>query len=272
MLDFVDLLPFALFFLVIGIIAITFWVASMIFKARYSKMAEESGGGKATALSAAPRQTHLLAVSHAPNGAWRITVNGEHYPNLEAVPNDAVRQDVVAGLKEVVTFARSYVAQQEQAGKKPATPPQAPHAVATEVSAIPKALEPAPAMPEILIAPPAQPTPPAPPAATLTAPPAASPLTDRLRTLRKDEPELKRPGAAPVLMPILNLAQEIGEIVAEMQTRIPSLAQRSIKLQDAPGGGVQFAIDGKVYSDVSEIPDTEVQGLIRAATKEWERR
>lgn len=90
--------------------------------------------------------------------------------------------------------------------------------------------------------------------------------------MRKDEPELKRPGAAPVLMPILNLAQEIGEIVAEMQTRIPSLAQRSIKLQDAPGGGVQFAIDGKVYSDVSEIPDTEVQGLIRAATKEWERR
>lgn len=95
---------------------------------------------------------------------------------------------------------------------------------------------------------------------------------DKLRVYLKGEPALKRSDAAPTFMPTLDLAREIGEIVAEMQMSIPSLAQRSIKLQNAPSGGVHFAIDGIVYPDVNEIPDADIQALIRAATKEWERR
>ena len=73
-------------------------------------------------------------------------------------------------------------------------------------------------------------------------------------------------------MPSLDLAGEIGEIVEEMQVRVPSLAGRSVRIQNAPGGGIQFAIDGIVYPDVDSIPDLDVQALIRAATQEWERR
>jgi len=100
----------------------------------------------------------------------------------------------------------------------------------------------------------------------------APPVQDKLRVFLKGEPALKRSDAAPTIMPMLDLAREIGEIVSEMQVKIPSLSHRSIRLQNAPSGGVHFAIDGIVYPDVNEIPDADIQALIRAATKEWERR
>jgi hypothetical protein len=39
-----------------------------------------------------------------------------------------------------------------------------------------------------------------------------------------------------------------------------------------PAKGIRFAIDGKVYDDLSEIPSPEIRAVIRKATKEWERR
>jgi hypothetical protein len=86
------------------------------------------------------------------------------------------------------------------------------------------------------------------------------------------EPALKRHEAAPELMPTIDLAREIGDIVAEMKGQNPDLANRSIRLYNSPGGGIYFAIDGETFENVDDIPDIQVQGLIRAATKEWERR
>ncbi len=87
---------------------------------------------------------------------------------------------------------------------------------------------------------------------------------------RKEE-RLHRPGA-PSLMPEINLAKEINEILEVLQRQRPSLAGRSIRLQNTPGGGVRFWVDNAVYDAVDEIPDPQVQALIRAATQEWERR
>jgi hypothetical protein len=246
MLDFTDVFLPMLGFLIIGIIGITYWIAGMIFKARYQKQdaANAAASAGAPPLSADRRDVHLLAVDRTPNGTWEITINGRRYPSLDAVPDDGVRKEVVAGLKEAANFVRAYV-QKDQEAKKP----------------------PAATTPEVRL--PAVDKPVTPP---LPAPQTVSPPADKPRFFRREEPALKRSDAAPTIMPVLDLAREIGEIVTEMQARIPSLAQRSIKLQNASGGGVCFAIDGDVYYAVQEIPDADIQALIRAATKEWERR
>jgi hypothetical protein len=247
--DLMDLLPLMLILLLVSIVGITFWIAWMVFKARYQKQLKvnEAAPVSTSPFNVARRDAYLLAVNRALDGSWEITVNGGRYPSLETVPDDEVRKDVVDGLKEVVAFARSYV-QKDQGTKKPpvSAPPTTPDSYGPPVEK--PAISPS------------------------SVPQTAPPPTDRPRIFPKDEPALKRPDAAPLIMPDLDLAREIGEIVAEMQVSIPSMAHRSIKLQDAPSGGVGFAIDGIVYSDVNEIPDADVQALIRAATKEWERR
>jgi len=86
--------------------------------------------------------------------------------------------------------------------------------------------------------------------------------------LRDTQP---RPAATPVFMPQINLAKEIGEIVEDLQTRVPSLAKTTIRLQNASGGGVLFVIDGQLYQNLQDIPNLEIQALIRAATRQWER-
>ena len=277
--------------LIVGIIGITFWLAWVIFKARYKKQlkASEAEPVATPAFSAIPRDVYLLAIDHTPDGTWEIIVNGEPYPSLEAVPDDTIRKDVVAGLKEVVAFARSYV-QKNQAAKKPPAPATPSQPVRQSAVRQPTVQQPAvrqpaiqqPAAREPAVRIPVTPTPVAPDnrvppvekpvTAPAVAPQTTLPITDKPRFLLKDEPTLKRSDAAPTIMTALDLAREIGEIVAEMQARIPSLVDRSIKLQNAPSGGVCFAIDGIVYADVNEIPDPDIQALIRAATKEWERR
>ena len=87
----------------------------------------------------------------------------------------------------------------------------------------------------------------------------------------KNATRLHRPSAPPRLMPQIDLAREIGDILEEMQQQRPSLAKRSIRLQNAPDGGVRFVIDGAMYTTVDEIPDLEVQALIRDATRAWEK-
>lgn len=110
--------------------------------------------------------------------------------------------------------------------------------------------------------------------------PTAEKTTDRPERLRMPEaapdrarsPRLKRPAGPPAFMPQIDLAKEIGEILEDLQSRQPTLADRSILLRNAPDGGVHFVIDGIAYTSVKDIPDPEIQALIRQATAEWERR
>ncbi len=70
----------------------------------------------------------------------------------------------------------------------------------------------------------------------------------------------------------IDLAKEIGDIVEEMLDQSPTLRRHSIRLQNVPGQGVAFVVDGIRYGELNDIPDPEAQTLIREATKEWERR
>lgn len=81
-----------------------------------------------------------------------------------------------------------------------------------------------------------------------------------------------RPATASAFVPQVNLAREIGDIVEELQARTPSLANNTIRLQNAAGGGVVFIVDGRIYRNLADIPNEEVKTLIRAATRQWEMR
>jgi hypothetical protein len=73
------------------------------------------------------------------------------------------------------------------------------------------------------------------------------------------------------LLPALNLAGQINEIV---QTRLhysPLAATTRLEITTDPGGGILINVNGRVYHGADEIPQPEVKELIKASIKEWEK-
>ncbi|MBN2003132.1 MAG: hypothetical protein JXA21_07215 [Anaerolineae bacterium] len=245
-----------LFFIIVGIIGIVFWLAWMYFKYRN----KNTDVLKVTAPSApVSSESHLLGITLTKAGEWDIRVKGQRYRTLEAVPDEQTRKQVVAALKELVGFSRGYIQKEPSASPAATAEPIAPPLSMPSLS---RTASPAtePARPAASVAPPvAEPVRPAP---SVSAP--------RLRLT--GEPELRRTTAPAVLMPTIDLAREVGDILTEMQPRHPDLRNRAIKLLNAPSGGIEFNVDGFAYGSLDEIPDPAVRDLIQAAIKEWERR
>ena len=68
----------------------------------------------------------------------------------------------------------------------------------------------------------------------------------------------------------LSLARQIDAILQKRLAGTP-LAARGIRIRDLLSGGVEFIVDAQSYSSVDEIPDAQVQAVIRAAISAWER-
>jgi len=246
-----------LIMIAIGIIGISAWLSWMYFKSR----------NKSTAVIRTPvltQPTHadpdFLSLRRSLTEGWEIYVNGQRYRNLEAVPEEAVRRDVVKGIKALANFARKHLQKEQSASQARASQPRVAQTPASAVappdrsawiSSPPKSSAPAPPSPK-----------PAP----------SPPTTTASLRFRLAEPALKRSYTPAKFMPTIDLAQEIGEIVDTLLPVIPALQNRSIRLRNAASGGIEFTIDGIVYADIHEIPDAEVQALIQAAIQEWERR
>ncbi len=230
------LLPMALFFVVVTVIGLSIWLTfAFIRRNKGENPAAEGAGGQEVRLFTAPAPSaapgkDVLQVRLNAQGLWEVWIYGTRYTNLDAVPDVAVRDQVVDAVRILAGFSRSYI-QKQQKPAAPTVEAQAPKPLIPESGSVPK----------------------------VTLPPASG-------------VELRRPTAPPTLIPEINLAKEIGDIVDELKARSPSLRERSVRLQNALGGGVAFVVDGMAYDSVADIPDIEVQALIRAATKEWERR
>jgi hypothetical protein len=107
---------------------------------------------------------------------------------------------------------------------------------------------------------PSQPLSPAPAAASISQPVSKPIVVTPLSTPKKDEP------AAPASM--------IGQIDAILQMHLANspLANRGIRLAESPGGGV-IVWDGlNKYNGVGDVPDPQVQAIIRLAIAEWEKK
>ena len=114
---------------------------------------------------------------------------------------------------------------------------------------------------------PSMPPPPL-PSAPIAAP-IAQPIAKPIAPLSTSTPKVeskKQEVAAPTSM--------VGQIDAILQEHLASstLANRGIRLFESPEGGVVVMVGLSKYGGVSEVPDPQVQSMIRAAIAEWEKK
>ena len=66
----------------------------------------------------------------------------------------------------------------------------------------------------------------------------------------------------------------VGMIDDVLQARLPStpFKDRGIKLEEGPTGEVVVMVGSQSFSGIDSVPDPEIQGLIRAAISEWEKK
>ena len=270
-----------LFFIMLGIIGLVYWLSRALGQREDEKSREARR--EAIAAEASARPPGLLRLERGEDSAWLIYVNGKRYPTLDAVPDPEAREEVVAAMRQLVLFARDYVKKQKSSKEKRKTqaPVQKPQTPPTE----PKSPPASPPTPESAPRPKPSPKPraEAPPLSGpggQLAPEQAAEALRRLEALKARskrraedrQPKLSATPGLSSMMPRIDLAKEIGAIVDEMQAQAPQLQGRSIRLHNTASGGIQFAIDGIVYEDVNDIPSELVRKLIKAATREWERR
>lgn len=91
-----------------------------------------------------------------------------------------------------------------------------------------------------------------------------------LRDAKPAAPSPAKPSKEAVPEP-LSIVAQIDEILQEMLKRSP-LDQRGIRLSEDPDRGVVVWVGLERYSGIDEVPMKDVQGILRAAVAEWERR
>ncbi len=104
-------------------------------------------------------------------------------------------------------------------------------------------------------------------AATLTPPPPVS-------TTPKVEPvkPVISLNTQPVEKPrTTNIVEQIDEVLQEMLASTP-YAEHRIRISQEPSLGVVVWIGAQHYPGIDNVPDPEIQAIIRAAVKEWEKR
>jgi hypothetical protein len=79
------------------------------------------------------------------------------------------------------------------------------------------------------------------------------------------------PQPTPIL-PEINLAEEINEIVQARLRYSPLANTHHIEITSDLSGGIRIKVDGQYYSSPDDVPDPAVKELIKASIKEWERR
>jgi len=67
----------------------------------------------------------------------------------------------------------------------------------------------------------------------------------------------------------LSIAEQIDLVLQKHIAANPEMSNRGIRLEQSPTGGLQILADGNRYEKPADIEDSAVQGIIKAAVKEW---
>jgi hypothetical protein len=226
------LLPF-LILVGIGIVGVVVWLVWMLNRSKAPK--PEIGTRAPPPVPQVEGDVPLLVVRRSNFGNWELYVSGQRVRRMAAITNPEEREAFVSALRFLFTFAKGGASSDESASPSPDLDTSQSGRLGAAGAA-----EPPSPTPRVPVA------------------------ERRERYSRASSPE----GAALTV----NLVQEIGDILEEMIAASPEMTGHSIGLINAPTGGIGFAVDGKVYHDLREIPNQEIRALIRKATQEWERR
>lgn len=113
----------------------------------------------------------------------------------------------------------------------------------------------------------AQPLPPVmPPPVSFVQEPRVKPQPVTLQAIFAPKPAPQEEPAGPRTM-----VEQIDAILQEKLEKSP-LAGRRIRIFESPDEGVIVQVDGKKYLGVGEVPDPQVQAILRDATAEWEKK
>lgn len=212
----------------------------------------------------------LLRLLRDPQGQLIIEIAGRRYTKLAEIADKEIGQFILKLAAHFLAFTNGMIA--TDAGLKTFPAPkvgQAPVLPIVSTPAVPLRSSPAP-----VPLPPAAPIPQAPPEvetaflASLRAKPALEPPQPQRRGLfGRAKP------AAPVesLLPPLNLAGQINEIVQARLRYSPLATTTKLEITSDPGGGILINVNGRLYQGADEIPQPEVKELIKASIKEWEK-
>lgn len=66
-----------------------------------------------------------------------------------------------------------------------------------------------------------------------------------------------------------SIAEQIDAILQKHLAMDPKMSSRSVRLRQNATGGLRIEVDGKLYEKPTDIPDKDVQMMIKMAVKEW---
>ena len=231
---------------------------------------------------AAPKENNLLRLSLDNNNQLRLEVDGQGVDAAQLAPEQRKR------LIDLMVTMRPWI---DANAPKPSAAPQpvAPRPIpSTPITAPPSGAMPISQRISKPIAPSDDKMPPLP--SHTGGPVGADAQTVRAEELKKKEaalvsqPMSKPIAPVPASKPVLSRVEGpskkgeaapttmVGQIDAILQVHLAGLPMenRGIRLIESPEGGVVVMVGLTKYNGVGEVPDPQVQAMIRAAIAEWE--
>jgi hypothetical protein len=194
-----------------------------------------------------------------PRGKLVVEVGNRRYEDLSQIGEAEIRQRVTAAIGELIVFAGGYSVLVD-AGVAPTAvaPPESAHEAVDDSEALRRRQE------EFLKALEQERD-----ALRMTASAPKRRLSIPLVT-PKAVPESNSPPSMKVEDPKLSIVEQIDAILQKYLAAEPSLARRSIHLEQAPGGGLRIFVDGRYFQRPGDIEEREIQLALKMALKEWE--
>lgn len=185
-----------------------------------------------------------------PLGKLVVQVGNRRHEKLEELPAGAAQQRIMAAIGELITFAGGYQALVD-AGLAPALATESAGSMADALLAERQAafLNSLEQKKEESLSPPPPPSP------------------RRLPLLGRTPPP--PPTAAT---PVMDIAAQINAILQRHLESTPQLAGRRVRLVSGATGTLQIDVDGRHYENPGQIPDGDIQALIKRALHEWDKK